>query len=181
MTRVAILTPDPAEVAYPELWPKVLARLQHALDKVGIETVPTPWTAHVEDAAGLRGFACVLPLLTWGYHHDHARWLRACATWQASDVAIANPATVLAWNSDKRYLSELAAHGVAIPATDAARGILASDAHADDVRAAEQFFQKLGISGVPAFIIERKHLISGGQPPEVFERALLEIAATAAG
>lgn len=117
MTRVAILTPDPAEVAYPELWPKVLARLQHALDKVGIETVPTPWTAHVEDAAGLRGFACVLPLLTWGYHHDHARWLRACATWQASDVAIANPATVLAWNSDKRYLSELAAHGVAIPAT----------------------------------------------------------------
>ena len=117
MTRVAILTPDPAEVAYPELWPKVLARLQHALDKVGIETVPMPWTAHVEDAAGLRGFACVLPLLTWGYHHDHARWLRACATWQASDVAIANPATVLAWNSDKRYLSELAAHGVAIPAT----------------------------------------------------------------
>ena len=81
--------------------------------------------------------------------------------------------------SDHAVLVEAAA-SVGLDA-NAARGILASDAHADDVRAAEQFFQKLGISGVPAFIIERKHLISGGQPPEVFERALLEIAATAAG
>jgi predicted DsbA family dithiol-disulfide isomerase len=30
---------------------------------------------------------------------------------------------------------------------------------------------------VPAIIIERKHLVSGGQPVEVFERALREIAA----
>ena len=81
--------------------------------------------------------------------------------------------------SDHAVLVEVAA-SVGLDAS-AARRILASDAHADDVRAAEQFFQKLGISGVPAFIIERKHLISGGQPPEVFERALLEIAATAAG
>jgi len=29
-------------------------------------------------------------------------------------------------------------------------------------------------------IVERKHLISGGQPPEVFERALRELAAGAA-
>ena len=81
--------------------------------------------------------------------------------------------------SDHAVLVEAAA-SVGLDA-NAARGILASDAHADDVRAAEQFFRKLGISGVPAFIIERKHLISGGQPPEVFERALLEIAAKAAG
>jgi hypothetical protein len=117
MTRIAILTPDPASAHDAALWPKVLARLQRALDGVGIETVPTPWTAHVDDAAALRGFACVLPLLAWGYHHDHARWLRACATWQREGVPMANPARVLAWNSDKRYLAELAAHGVAIPPT----------------------------------------------------------------
>src|SRR5580765_7470599 len=117
MTRVAILTPDPAEVAYPDLWPKVLARLQRALDAVGIETVPTPWTAHVDDAAALRDYARVLPLLVWGYHHDHARWLRACDTWVRDGVAMSNPARVLAWNSDKRYLLELAAHGIAIPQT----------------------------------------------------------------
>ena len=62
-----------------------------------------------------------------------------------------------------------------------ARAILASDDYADDVRAAEQFFLRNGIKGVPAIIIERKHLISGGQPPEVFERALREIAAGKAG
>jgi len=117
MIRVAVLTPDPAETSQPSLWRKVLARLQRALDEVGIETVPTPWTAHVDDDAGLRGFACVLPLLAWGYHHDHARWLRACATWKREGLSLANPASVLAWNSDKRYLSELAARGVAIPPT----------------------------------------------------------------
>ena len=45
------------------------------------------------------------------------------------------------------------------------------------MREAEQFFLRNGISGVPAVIIEQKHLISGGQPVEVFERALREIAA----
>jgi len=30
---------------------------------------------------------------------------------------------------------------------------------------------------VPAVIIDDRHLISGGQPPEVFERALAQIAA----
>ena len=40
----------------------------------------------------------------------------------------------------------------------------------------ERFFIEAGISGVPAIIIDRRHLISGGQPPEVFERALRQIA-----
>lgn len=117
MTDVAILTPDPAEVAYPDLWPKVLARLQHALDGAGIRGVPTPWTQHVDDASALRGYARVLPLLVWGYHRDHARWMRACATWEDAGVAMSNPASVLAWNSDKRYLRELAGKGIAIPPT----------------------------------------------------------------
>jgi predicted DsbA family dithiol-disulfide isomerase len=34
---------------------------------------------------------------------------------------------------------------------------------------------------VPAIIIDDKHLISGGQPPEVFEQALRQIAANPAG
>lgn len=58
-----------------------------------------------------------------------------------------------------------------------AKAILASDEFATDVREAEQFFTRNGINGVPAVIIERKHLVSGGQPVEVFERALREIAA----
>lgn len=117
MHRISILTPDPAESSYPDLWPKVLARLQRALDGTGITAVPTPWTAHVDDAAGLREYAFVLPLLVWGYHHDTVRWQRACATWERDGVSLANPARMLAWNTDKRYLLDLAQRGVAIPAT----------------------------------------------------------------
>ena len=117
MPRVAILIPDPADPHNAELWPKVLVRLQRALDGADIEAVPTPWTAHVDAVDGLRGFDRVLPLLAWNYHLDPARWLRACANWQREGVALSNPASVLAWNTDKRYLSELAGCGVAIPST----------------------------------------------------------------
>jgi predicted DsbA family dithiol-disulfide isomerase len=63
--------------------------------------------------------------------------------------------------------------------TGVAAGILETDEYADDVREAEQFFQRAGIQSVPAVIVNQRHLISGGQPPEVFERALREIAAQA--
>jgi predicted DsbA family dithiol-disulfide isomerase len=59
---------------------------------------------------------------------------------------------------------------------DRARAVLDSKEFGEEVRAAEQFWQNLGIHGVPAVIINRKHLISGGQPSAVFERALRELA-----
>jgi predicted DsbA family dithiol-disulfide isomerase len=58
----------------------------------------------------------------------------------------------------------------------AARGILESDTCTREVRDAEEFWRKNGINAVPAVIIDNKHLISGGQPPEVFEQALRRIA-----
>jgi predicted DsbA family dithiol-disulfide isomerase len=60
---------------------------------------------------------------------------------------------------------------------DRAREVLESGAFTDEVRAAEKFWQELGIHSVPAIVIERKHLISGGQPSAVFEQALRQIAA----
>jgi predicted DsbA family dithiol-disulfide isomerase len=58
-----------------------------------------------------------------------------------------------------------------------AKAILASDEFADAVREREQFYLNAGIHSVPAIIINDKHLISGGQPVEVFEKALRHIAA----
>ncbi|WP_096665155.1 DsbA family oxidoreductase [Polaromonas sp. AET17H-212] len=58
-----------------------------------------------------------------------------------------------------------------------AKAILASDEYADAVREREQFYLQQGIHAVPAVIINDKHLISGGQPAEVFEQALRQIAA----
>ena len=60
---------------------------------------------------------------------------------------------------------------------DAAREVLASGRYADEVRASERHWQQLGISSVPAVVIDGRHLISGGQPSEVFEAALRKIAA----
>lgn len=80
--------------------------------------------------------------------------------------------------SDPAVLGEVAA-GVGLDATRA-RAVLDGGEFADAVREAENFFQRLGIRSVPAVIVQRRHLISGGQPPEVFERALREIAAAGA-
>ena len=60
-----------------------------------------------------------------------------------------------------------------------AAAVLASDAYAAEVREREQFYRQQGISSVPAIIINERHLISGGQPVEVFEQALRQIAAGA--
>lgn len=60
---------------------------------------------------------------------------------------------------------------------DAARAMLASDAYADHVREEEQRWRNEGVSAVPTIVIDNRYLISGGQPPEAFERALRQIAA----
>jgi len=60
-----------------------------------------------------------------------------------------------------------------------ARAILAGDEYADEVRESERRWQSLGIQAVPSVIIDERHLIQGGQPPEAFERALRQLAAAA--
>ena len=59
---------------------------------------------------------------------------------------------------------------------NAAIAILNSDRYANEVRDAESAWREKGISGVPAIVINDRYLISGGQPAEVFEQALREIA-----
>lgn len=54
--------------------------------------------------------------------------------------------------------------------------VLAGDDFAAAVRQAEAAWQRAGIRAVPAAVVDGRHLISGGQPPEVYERALREIA-----
>ena len=60
--------------------------------------------------------------------------------------------------------------------TVAAREVLESGAYADKVRAVEQLYQRSGIHSVPAVIVNDQYLISGGQPVEVFEQSLRQIA-----
>ncbi|MEJ7932251.1 DsbA family oxidoreductase [Ramlibacter sp. AN1015] len=60
-----------------------------------------------------------------------------------------------------------------------ARAILESDEYAGEVRARERYYAAHGIQAVPSVIVNERHLIQGGQPPEVFEQALRQIAAEA--
>ncbi len=79
--------------------------------------------------------------------------------------------------SDPQVLAELAAE-VGLDAQQAA-AMLRDGRCADEVRQAERQWQEAGIQSVPAVVINQKHLISGGQPAEVFEQALRRIAAEA--
>lgn len=78
--------------------------------------------------------------------------------------------------SDSTVLSRLASEVGLDPVRTAT--ILATDAYAQTVRDREAHFQRLGITGVPAVILDDRHLVSGGQPPEVFEQAIRDAAAS---
>lgn len=56
-----------------------------------------------------------------------------------------------------------------------ARQILATDEFADDVRRQESFYASQGITAVPSVIFNDRHLVQGGQPVELFERALRQL------
>ncbi|CAN5753320.1 DsbA family oxidoreductase [soil metagenome] len=79
--------------------------------------------------------------------------------------------------SDPELLVRLA--GEAGLDTRRAREIVESDEFAAETRERERMYTEAGIHSVPAIIIDNKHLISGGQPVEVFERALRQIAGAA--
>ena len=74
-------------------------------------------------------------------------------------------------------------HGVLIAIASACglsgtevRAFLASDEEADVVHADNLRAHRLGINGVPCFVIGGRHAIAGAQEPEVIER-LLDVAA----
>ncbi|MFL6606289.1 MAG: DsbA family oxidoreductase [Steroidobacteraceae bacterium] len=77
--------------------------------------------------------------------------------------------------SDKQVLEDVAAQ-VGLD-RGRAREILGSNEFAEEVRAREALYLRNGIHAVPAVILNDKYLIQGGQPVEVFERALRQAAA----
>ena len=58
---------------------------------------------------------------------------------------------------------------------DKAVEILASDAYADEVRASTATAQRLGVNGVPAWVVDDKVLVPGAQPHDVFDSVLTNL------
>jgi predicted DsbA family dithiol-disulfide isomerase len=52
------------------------------------------------------------------------------------------------------------------------RAVLASDQYASEVREEEEAARRMGISGVPFFVLAGKYAVSGAQPAEVLLGAL---------
>jgi glutathione synthase/RimK-type ligase-like ATP-grasp enzyme len=75
------------------------------LGERGVHTEAAVWDDPAVDWAG---YDLAVVRSTWDYHHRRDDFL----AWAASVPRLANPAAVLAWNTDKRYLRELAASGV---------------------------------------------------------------------
>lgn len=77
--------------------------------------------------------------------------------------------------SDAAVLLE-AVRDAGLDAEEAA-GVLEDGTFGEEVRAEEQHWTGMGISAVPSVVVNMRHLIQGGQPPEAFEQALRQIAA----
>ena len=60
---------------------------------------------------------------------------------------------------------------------DSARTMLQSGQYAEEVRALERRWHSLGITAVPSMIVNDRHLIQGGQPSQMVEQALRQLAA----
>ena len=108
--RVAILVPAPD---YYEKWQPAFARKAAALTAAGLIVEQRVWT----DPGDLAGYDLILPLFAWGYQRDVAGWYALLDRLEAGDLPVVNPVPVLRWNSDKAYLAELGANGVAVVPT----------------------------------------------------------------
>jgi glutathione synthase/RimK-type ligase-like ATP-grasp enzyme len=82
-------------------------RVIDALARRGIEAVHAAWD---DPAVDWSSFHLVVVRSTWDYPPRHSAFL----TWAESLPCVLNPAPILRWNTDKRYLAELAAAGLPV-------------------------------------------------------------------
>ncbi len=137
--RVAILVPAPD---YEENWRPAFARKATALAAAGLAVEQRVWT----DPGDLAGFDLILPLFAWGYQRDVAVWYALLD--RLAGLPVVNPVPVLRWNSDKAYLAELGAKGVAVvPTVEVAALDDASLAQARAALGAEEVVVKPAVSG----------------------------------
>jgi glutathione synthase/RimK-type ligase-like ATP-grasp enzyme len=107
--QVTLFTPDSSYEQFRSVWEARIAMYRALLAPVGIDLEPVAWP-------GARPIRPALSLLAWGYHLQPARWNTLLETWP-DDVLLLNPPSLLAWNSDKRYLDVLGAAGVPVVPT----------------------------------------------------------------
>jgi glutathione synthase/RimK-type ligase-like ATP-grasp enzyme len=135
--RLAVAT----SADYPSIQPDD-ADLASSLERLGIQPIVCVWNDPAVDWAM---FDAVLIRTIWDYFKHHAAFLDWLDRLDRLGVPTINDSALLRWNSDKRYLLELARHDVAIIPTR-----LANAAELPDVLASmpgQQVVIKPTISG----------------------------------
>lgn len=158
----------------------------HLMRKYGIDATQLAANrAVIRERAAAVGFSYNVGPGSRIYNTFDAHRLLRWATLQDSQQALAlKRALFRAFFTDNENVSDHAiltrlATAAGLNAAQA-RAVLASDDYGPDVRAQEHYYQQSGIHSVPASIVNRTFIVSGGQPPEAFERMLRQIASDAA-
>ena len=118
------------------------AYLATSLERLGIQPIVCVWN---DPAVDWSTFEAVLIRTIWDYFKYHAAFLDWLDRLDRLGVPTINDSALLRWNSDKRYLLELARHGVAIIPTRLARAAELPDVLA--TMPAQQLVIKPTISG----------------------------------
>lgn len=108
MARIALVSAAEARTLDDDLPPLVAA-----LQAEGVEVSVVDWD---DPTAQWAAFDLALVRSTWDYHHRHDEFC-AWAERASGLTTLLNPAEVLVWNTDKRYLRDLADAGVDIVPT----------------------------------------------------------------
>ncbi|WP_417619404.1 ATP-grasp domain-containing protein [Parasphingorhabdus sp.] len=168
MTQICILTAAPDY--FEDLGP-ARATYQRLL---GDDIAFRHWTY----PGDLAEYELVLPLLVWGYQRDSGQWFAFLDQLEEQQINLANPVSVLRWNSDKSYLLALEKAGIAIVPTVISEALSPDDiAEAAQKFATDQLVVKPPISGgadgtfrlglgepLPESIAGREMLIQPFQP-----------------
>jgi predicted DsbA family dithiol-disulfide isomerase len=140
--------------------------------------------AMIRDRGAAVGFAFGPRLRTWNTFDAHRLLAWARDVGPAGAQRALKHALLRSYHGEGRNPSDpdvlCAAAGAAGLDPVAARAVLAGDHYADAVRARERHWQRLGIHAVPSVVVDGRHLIQGGQPPEVYREALQRLAAAGA-
>lgn len=107
MTRIGFAT----STAWPALTDDDRLAAEY-LGQAGHQVVPVVWTGPDSQWEGLDA---VVVRSTWDYHREPDRFLAWVDRVEQAGVPMWNPAEVLRWNHDKRYLREVEAWGFRIP------------------------------------------------------------------
>ncbi len=112
------------------------------------------------------------------YNTFDAHRLLYWASLEDRELALAR-ALLRAYHTEGRDISDVATL-VSIASelnfdAQGARAVLESGGYGDDVRQLEEQWLQLDITGVPAVVIDEKHILSGAQPSPVYEAALRQL------